>query len=221
MPCPATSLPDFGVLLVCFSDRHFPFLLPFPRHKKMLAKDLKTGTVFKHNEAPHILETVTVQSPSARGGNTLYKFRARNLVTKQKADLVCKGTDNLEDADFQKREVTLMYTDAESVHLLDSEDYNQYSIAATDVENEMKYVAEGLEGLIALIYDGECVGLQVPATVELTISQTDPGVKGNSATGRTKPATLETGCSIQVPEYLKEGEKIKVDTRTHEFLGRA
>lgn len=187
----------------------------------MLAKDLKPGTVFKHNDAPHILESVTVQSPSARGGNTLYKFRARNLVTKQKADLVCKGTDQLEDADFQKREVTLMYTDADSVHLLDSSDYNQYSIASADIENEMQYVSEGLEGMIALIYDSECVGIQLPSTVELTISQTDPGVKGNSATGRTKPATLETGCQIQVPEYLKEGEKIKVDTRTNEFLGRA
>ncbi len=187
----------------------------------MLAKDLKPGVVFKYNDAPHILESVTVQSPSARGGNTLYKFRARNLVTKQKSDLVCKGTDQLEDADFQKRDVTLMYTDAEAVHLLDAVDYNQYSIALADVENEMKYVCEGLEGLIALVYNGECVGVQVPATVELTISQTDPGVKGNSATGRTKPATLETGCQIQVPEYLKEGERIKVDTRTHEFLGRA
>jgi elongation factor P len=187
----------------------------------MLAKDLKPGTVFKYNQAPHILETVTVQSPSARGGNTLYKFRARNLVTKQKADLSCKGTDQLEDADFQKREVTLMYADNEAVHLLDSADYNQYSIPLGDVEHEMQYVAEGLEGMMALIYDGECVGVQVPATVELTITQTDPGVKGNSATGRTKPATLETGAAIQVPEYLKEGEKIKVDTRTHEFLGRA
>ncbi len=187
----------------------------------MLAKDLKPGTVFKYNDAPHILETMTVQSPSARGGNTLYKFRARNLVTKQKADLSCKGTDQLEDADFQKREVTLMYTDADAVHLLDSADYNQYSIPSADVEHEMQYVAEGLEGLMALIYDGECVGIQVPTTVELTITLTDPGVKGDRATGRTKPATLESGAQIQVPEYLKQGEKIKVDTRTHEFLGRA
>lgn len=187
----------------------------------MLAKDLKPGTVFKHNDAPHILESLTVQSPSARGGNTLYKFRARNLVTKQKADLVCKGTDFLQDADFEKREVTLMYADVESVHLLDSADYNQYTIPVADVEHEMQYVCEGLEGMLALVYDGECVGLQVPATVELTITQTDPGVKGNSATGRTKPATLQTGATILVPEYLKEGEKIKVDTRTHEFLGRA
>jgi len=187
----------------------------------MLAKDLKTGTVFKHNDAPYVLESITVQSPSARGGATIYKFRARNIVTKQKTDLSCKGTDQLEDADFQKREVTLMYTDADSVHFMDAEDYNQYSIASADVENEMQYVSEELKGLLALIYNNECVGIQVPSTVELTITQTDPGVKGNSATGRTKPAILETGAQVSVPEYLKEGEKIKVDTRTHEFLGRA
>ena len=74
----------------------------------MLAKDLKPGGIVKHGDAPVIVETITVQSPSARGGTTLYKFRARNLVTKQKVDLVCKGTDNLPDADFEKRAVTLM-----------------------------------------------------------------------------------------------------------------
>ncbi|MGI9456404.1 MAG: elongation factor P [Aeoliella sp.] len=187
----------------------------------MLAKDLKPGTVFKYNDAPFILESVTVQSPSARGGATIYKFRARNIVTKQKTDLACKGTDQLEDADFERREVTLMYTDADTVHLMDGADYNQYSIPAADVSSEMQYVTEGLTGMLALVYNNECVGLQLPSTVELTITQTDPGVKGNSATGRTKPATLETGCQVQVPEYLKQDERIKVDTRTGEFLGRA
>ncbi|MEM9354327.1 MAG: elongation factor P [Planctomycetota bacterium] len=187
----------------------------------MLAKDLKPGSVVNHNDAPHIIEVVNVQAPSARGGNTLYKFRARNLVTKQKSDFTCKGTDNLADADFQKRAVTLMYSDAEQVHLLDSEDYNQYSVAAEDVAEEMKYVTENLEGMLALIYEEQCVGLQVPSAVALKIEQTDPGVKGNSATGRQKPATLETGLVIQVPEYLKEGEVVKVDTRTGDFLGRA
>lgn len=187
----------------------------------MLAKDLKPGTVFSHNGAPHILESVNVQSPSARGGATLYKFRARNLVTKQKVDLSTKGTDSFEDADFQKREVTFMYADLDSVHFLDSADYNQYSIASEDVTNEMQYVTEGLEGILALIYNDECVGIQLPTTVELTITECDPGVKGNSATGRYKSATLETGAVVQVPEYMKQGERIKIDTRTHEFLSRA
>lgn len=187
----------------------------------MLAKDLKPGTVFSHNGAPHILESVNVQSPSARGGATLYKFRARNLVTKQKVDLSTKGTDSFEGADFQKREVTFMYADLDSVHFLDSADYNQYSIASEDVTNEMQYVTEGLEGILALIYNDECVGIQLPTTVELTITECDPGVKGNSATGRYKSATLETGAVVQVPEYMKQGERIKIDTRTHEFLSRA
>ena len=78
----------------------------------------------------------------------------------------------------------------------------------------MPYVTEGLEGMLALIYNDECVGLQLPAAVALEIIECDPGVKGNSATSRTKPAKLETGLVIQVPEYLKQDETIKVDTRT-------
>ena len=187
----------------------------------MLAKDLKPGGIVLHNDAPHSIESVNVQSPSARGGATLYKFRARNLVTKQKADFTCKGTDNLDEADFQRREVSLMYTDADQVHFLDQQDYNQYAIASADVEQEMQYITEDLTGILALIYNDECVGIQVPATVELKIVECDPGVKGNSATSRNKPAKLETGLSIQVPEYLKQDEVIKVDTRTGDFLGRA
>jgi elongation factor P len=187
----------------------------------MLAKDLKPGGIVKHNDAPVMIESVTVQSPSARGGTTLYKFRARNLVTKQKVDLVCKGTDNLPEADFEKRAVTLMYADNEQIHLLDQQDYNQYSLPLADVAEEIKYVTESLEGMLALVYNGECVGLQLPAAVVLEIVECDPGIKGNSATSRTKPAKLQTGLVVQVPEYLKQGETIKIDTRTGAFLSRA
>ena len=74
---------------------------------------------------------------------------------------------------------------------------------------------------MALIYNDECVGIQLPVAVELEVTECDPAVRGNSATSRTKPATLETGLIVQVPEYLKQGEKIKVDTRNGEFLSRA
>jgi elongation factor P len=187
----------------------------------MLAKDLKPGGIVQYNDAPVIIESVTVQSPSARGGATLYKFRARNLMNKQKVDLVFKGTDNLTEADFEKRPVTLMYADVEQVHLLDQQDYNQYSLPLADVADEIPYVTEGLEGMFALIYNDQCVGLQLPAAVTLEIIECDPGVKGNSATSRTKPAKLQTGLVVQVPEYLKQGETIKVDTRTGAFLSRA
>ena len=85
----------------------------------------------------------------------------------------------------------------------------------------MKYLTENLEGVQALIYNDQCVGIQLPLTVELKVVQCDPGIKGASATSRTKPATLETGLVVQVPEYLAEGERIKVDTRTGEYLSRA
>lgn len=187
----------------------------------MLAKEIKNGSIVVFNGDPVVINSVKVQTPSARGAATLYVFRAKNIVTRQKVDIKLKGTESLEDADFQSREIKLMYADNEEAHFLDQEDFNQYSLPLSDVENEIRFVTEELEGMTAMIYNDECVGISLPASVVLTITQTDPGVKGNSATSRTKPATLETGLEIQVPEYLKEGQQIKVDTRTGEFLSRA
>ena len=187
----------------------------------MLAKEIKPGTVIKYNEAPHVIESMTVQSPSARGSATLYKFRARNLVTKQKTDITLKGTDHLPDADFQKREVTFMYSDVDSAHFLDSGDFNQYSLPRDEVASELQYVTEGLQGMLALIYNEQCVGIQLPTAVDLKITQCDPAIKGNSATARTKPATLETGLIVQVPEYMKETDTVRVDTRDGSYLSRA
>jgi len=187
----------------------------------MIAKDIKRGDVVVYNDSPCIIETVNVQTPSARGAATLYKYKARNLITKQKVDITLRGGDSLKDADFQKREVKFMYSDAEFCHFLDQIDYNQYSVAAADITEEMQYVTENLEGIRVLVYNDECVGVEVPATVELKVTQCDPAVRGNSATSRAKPATLETGIQVQVPEYLEEGEIIKVDTRTCSYLSRA
>lgn len=187
----------------------------------MLAKEMKPGAVVVSDNAPVLIEGVSVQSPSARGAATLYKFRGRDLITRQKVDFVLKGTDHLPEADFHKRIVKMMYKDADAIHLLDQEDFNQYSLSLADAGDQLNYVTEALEGMYALIYEGECVGLQLPSSVELTVTQCDPGTRGNSATARTKPATLETGLIVQVPEFVKEGERIKVDTRTGDFLSRA
>jgi len=187
----------------------------------MLAKEIKRGIIVNYDGAPCIIQSISVQSPSARGAATLYKFRARNLLNKQKVDITLKGTESLNEADFQKRPVKFMYSDASHLHLLDDADFNQYALPLADVEDETKYLTESLEGLQALIYNDEPVGLQVPQTVALRITQCDPSVKGNSATGRTKSATLETGLIVHVPEYLSEGETIKVDTRSGEYLSRS
>lgn len=187
----------------------------------MLAKEIKRGMIVNQGGAPCLIETISVQSPSARGAATLYKFRARNLLTKQKVDITLKGGESLGEADFRKRPVKFMYADATMWHFLDQEDYNQYSLPVADIEEEAKFLTPELEDVEALIHNDEPVGIEIPQTVAIRISQCDPYVKGNSATGRTKPATLETGTVILVPEYLEEGELVKVDTRSGEFLSRA
>jgi len=111
--------------------------------------------------------------------------------------------------------------DPAEAHFLDQTNYEQYAIPCDDLADEVKYLVEDLEGIFALIYNDQCVGIQLPVTVELKVVQCDPGIKGASATSRSKPATLETGLIVQVPEYLAEGERIKVDTRTGEYLSRA
>jgi len=187
----------------------------------MLAKEIKRGTVVNYNGAPCLVETVNVQTPSARGANTFYKYRARNLSTRQKVDITLRGGESLDEADFQRRAVKYMYADATHFHFLDQTDYNQYSLAKDDLVEESKYLTEDLDGMLALIYEDNCIGIQMPVAVELKVTHCEPGIKGASATARTKPATLETGLVVQVPEYLAVGETIKVDTRTGEYLSRA
>ncbi|HEV7225319.1 MAG TPA: elongation factor P [Pirellulales bacterium] len=187
----------------------------------MIAKDIKRGMIVNYNGAPCIIENVSVQSPTARGAATYYKYRSRNLITKQKVDITLRGGESLAEADFQKREIKYMYADATHMHFLDQADFNQYSLPVEDLTDEAQYLTAELEGMQALIYNDECVGIDIPQTVALKITECDPYVKGNSATGRTKPATLETGLVIQVPEYMGQGETIKVDTRSGDFLSRA
>ena len=187
----------------------------------MQAKEIKSGAIVNYNGAPCLIESVTVQSPTARGAATYYKYRGRNLITKQKVDITLRGGDSLDEADFRKRSIKFMYADATHSHFLDQESYEQYSLAKDDVSEEMKYVTDGLEGMQALIYNDECVGVQLPVAVALKVVQCDPGIKGSSATARTKPATVETGLIVQVPEYLAQGETIKVDTRDGSYLSRA
>jgi elongation factor P len=187
----------------------------------MIAKDIKRGHIVNFNGAPCMIETINVQSPSARGASTFYKYRARNLITKQKVDITLRGGESLPEADFQKHAAKFMYADPTDVYLLDEANYEQYALPRGDLADELNYLTENLEGVQALIYNDQCVGVQLPVAVELKVVRCDPGIKGASATARTKPATLETGLIVQVPEYLSEGEVIKVDTRTGTYLSRA
>ena len=187
----------------------------------MQAKQVKSGVVVTINDAPHMVENVEKHSPSARGAATLYKIRARNLLTQQKTDVSCKGEENFAEPDFQTREVQYLYQDGDDYVFMDLESYEQYSISGDMVGEDHYYLVEDMEGVFTLILEGRVVGIRVPETVEQKLVQCDPAIKGASATARSKPATTQTGLEIQVPEYIENGEVVRIDARTGKFLGRA
>lgn len=183
--------------------------------------DLKKGLILDFEGAPHVVESLSVSTPQARGASTIHKVRLRNLKTKQKTDKSFRGGDTFGVPDFEKRPIQFLYKDQEAYNFMDKASYDQFAFQAEDVEWESKFLIEDLDGIVALVYNEEIIGLELPPQVVLEITETNPAVKGNSATARSKPATLETGHVVQVPEHISQGEGALVDTRTGEYLGRA
>jgi len=185
------------------------------------ASDLKRGVIVEINGMPHSVKQVECKSPSSRGAVTLYKIRFTNLKTGQKLDESYKGEDFLKEADCVRTQVQYSYLDGDSYTFMDMEDYSQYVLNRDEIENQVDYLTEGLEGITALLVDGNILGIELPQSVSLQIIDTAPGIKGATATGRTKPATLSTGLEVQVPEYLENEETIKVNTTNGKFISRA
>jgi len=185
------------------------------------ASELKKGQVVELADEPWVVKQVDCKSPSSRGASTLYKIRFTHAKTKQKRDDSFKGEDFLKDADCQRVHVQFSYRDGEDFCFMNMEDFSQYTLPANELEDQSNFLLEGLEGIYALLIDGSIAGIELPQSVELEIVETDPAIKGASATSRTKPATLSTGLVIQVPEYLESGEVVKVTCATGKFASRA
>jgi elongation factor P len=185
------------------------------------ASDLKKGMIVDINGVPHIVKQLESKSPSSRGAATLYKIRFNNLQTHQKLDSSFKGDDLLKDADCVRIPVQYSYLDGETYYFMNMEDFSQYGINAEQLEPQIPFLTEQQEDIIALIVDGSLLGIELPQSVNLIITDTPPAVSGSSATNRSKTATLSTGLEIQVPEYLEPGELIKVNTVSGKFMSRA
>lgn len=184
------------------------------------ANELKKGNLVEINGIPHAVKSLSAHSPSSRGAGTLYKVRFTNLKTGQKLDETYKGDDFLKEADCNRVAVQYSYLDGDMVVFMNSEDYSQYTLSQSDLEDQLDYLSEGLEGIIALLMDGEILGIELPQSVSLQITDTPPAIKGSSATNRTKTATLSTGLEIQVPEYVENESFVKVNTSTGKFMSR-
>lgn len=183
--------------------------------------DLKRGGVVDIDGAPHVAEDVQISTPSARGAVSLYRFRFRNLVTKQKLDKTFKGDDVMREADFDMRPVQFSYEKDGAYTFMDDEDYTEFTLTREDLGDALDYLTDSTEGLRALLVNGRVVAIEMPASVDLDITETAPALKGASATSRDKPATLSTGLVVRVPEYITTGERVRVDTRTGKFIQRA
>ncbi len=185
------------------------------------ANELKRGMVVEINDEPHVVKNIEVRNPSSRGASTLYKIRFTHLKTKQKLDETLKGDDLLKDADSVKATIQYSYQDGDDYVFMNMDDYEQYILNKNDIEDQLGYLTEGLEGLTGILLDGALIAIELPGTVELEIVETAPGMKGASATSRTKPAFMITGLEVQVPEYIETGETIKINTVNNKFISRA
>lgn len=184
------------------------------------ASDLKCGMVVEVNDEPYSVKKIDVRNPSSRGAATLYKVRFNHLKTKQKREETLKGDDFLKDLDFEKANLQFSYQEGNAYTFMNLDTYDQYTLDEEDIEDQVKYITEGLDSLVGILLEEALVAIELPATISLQIVDTAPGLKGASASARTKPATLTTGLEVQVPEYIDNEEVIKINTSTGKFMSR-
>ena len=182
---------------------------------------IKRKMFFEFEDAPYHCLGVEISTPTARGGQTLVRIKMRNLLTGNVFDKTFKAGDKFKEPDLVSVPATYLYSDSGGYHLMDQESYETLTLSAAMVGDGRELLVDNVLVDIQK-YNGNPIGIEFPAHVELTVTSTEPGVRGDTASGGvTKLATLETGLEIRVPLFIKEGEKVKVHTETREFAGRA
>ena len=185
------------------------------------AIDVKKRTLFEIDNTPFSCLEADVNTPTARGGQTLVRLKVRNLLTNAVFEKTFKAGEKFREPDLQLVPASYLYSDGNGSHFLDQESFETLTLAEDVMGTALEFLKEGT--LLELLkYNGNPIGLELPMFVELDVASTEPGVRGDSSSGSvTKPATLETGLEIRVPLFIKEGEKVRVSTETREFAGRA
>jgi elongation factor P len=182
---------------------------------------IKRKMFFEFEGAPFHCIDVEVSRPTARGGQTLVRLKMRNLLTRAVFDKTFKAGEKFSEPDLVQVSATFLYADGEGYHFMDQESFDTLTLRAETVAEDRLLLVDNVPVQI-LKYNGNPIGIQFAPHVELTVTYTEPGVRGDTASGGvTKAATLETGLQIRVPLFIKEGEKVKVHSETREFAGRA
>jgi elongation factor P len=185
------------------------------------ALDIKRKMYFEYEGAPYHCLDVEVSRPTARGGQTLVRLKMRNLLTRAVFDKTFKAGEKFAEPDLETMDASYLYSDGDGLHFMDQETFETLTLRPEMLGEDAKLLVDNLIVQVQK-FNGNPIGVQFPPHVELKVTATEPGARGNTASGSvTKLATLETGLQIQVPLFIKEGEKVRVHTETREFSGRA
>ena len=185
------------------------------------ASEIKKNAAIEYNGSVYFVKDIERSVPQGRAGGSLYRMRMYDVVTGHKVDETFKDSEMLTLADLVKRPSMFSYADGDEYIFMDNEDYTPYHLNKDSIAEEVLFINEQTEGVQVILIDGAPVGLDLPLVVELEIPDTEPSVKGNSATARTKPATMSTGLVVQVPEHISTGDVVRINIEERRFLGRA
>src|SRR5687767_8399673 len=185
------------------------------------AIEIKRKMYFEFEDAPYHCLGVEISTPTARGGQTLVRVKMRNLLTGAVFDKTFKAGEKFREPDLSSAPATYLYADSSGYHFMDQETFETLTLSPHIVGDGRQLLVDNVLVDIQK-YNGNPIAIEFPPHVELTVTSTEPGVRGDTASGGvTKSATLETGLEIKVPLFIKEGERVKVHTETREFAGRA
>jgi elongation factor P len=185
------------------------------------AIDVKRKMFFEYEGAPYHALDVEISRPTARGGQTLVRIKMRNLVTRAVFDKTFKAGEKFEEPDLAVVDAAYLYADGSGLNFMDQESFETLTLRPELLGDDRLLLVDNLIVQVHK-YNGNPIGVQFPPHVEMRVTTTESGVRGNTASGSvTKNATLESGLQIQVPLFIKEGERVKVHTETREFAGRA
>jgi elongation factor P len=182
------------------------------------AADLRKGLKIELDGEPHVVVTFEFSKPGK--GQALYRCRLRNMITGNQFDRTYRSGDSFKPASLESRVMTYLFNDGQFYTFMDQKSYEQYRLSEEQLGDSGKLLTDNLE-VEVLVFDNRPIDISLPNFVNLTVTRADPAARGDTATGVTKPAVLETGYEINVPGFIEEGDRIQIDTRTGEYVTRA
>ncbi|MFH2091118.1 MAG: elongation factor P [Pseudomonadota bacterium] len=182
-----------------------------------LASDLKKGLKFEIDGDPYVVVDFEFKKPGK--GQSLYKCKLKNMITGNLFERTYRSGDKFEKADLEEQEMEYLYSDQDNCFFMDTSSYEQHAMTKAQLGDAMDMLKDNTLCTI-LLHNGLPIGITLPNFINLRVVQSEPWAKGDTATGSTKPAVLETGLEVQVPPFVDQGQMIKVDTRTREYVER-